>query len=127
MPELVAVMAGKVRMLFGIKLVPILARAGIIGIVLFSPWTVSRLMFGGPARCTHIHAMRFVIPDCSKICTVSLHQVVEVDVGVVEIEFVKVFGNFELNTFRSTLKRFHKSTEPDVHDSRTTAVHFALA
>ena len=127
MPELVAVMASKVRMLFDIKLLPILARADIIGIILLSPWTVSGLMFGRPASSAPIHATRLVVPDCSKLCTVSLHQVVEVDVGVVEIEFSEVFGNLELNTFRSTLKRFHKLTEPDVHESRTTVVHFALA
>ena len=68
MSLLVAIVTSKVRMLFAIHLLPILARVGIIGGILFAPWAVSSLMFGGAARSAHPNAMRLAISNRSEIC-----------------------------------------------------------
>ena len=72
MSLLVAIVTSEMRVLLAVHLLPILPRVGIIGIILLPPGTISSLVLGRVAGCAHTHAMRFRIPDCSKICKISV-------------------------------------------------------
>ena len=126
MSLLVTVVTSEMRMLFNIKLLSILAGVGIIGNILLAFRAITSLVFGGTARIAHTHTMRFGIPNCSQICTVSLHKVVQVDVGVVEVKTIEVFGDLELCSLRSTLERLHEFAHYEVCGSGPTTVEFAL-
>ena len=122
MPLFATVVTGEMRMP-NIKFLPIFARVVIIGNILFAPSAIPSLVFGGAAQSAHTHAMRFGIPNCSKICTVSLHQIVQVDVGAVEMKTIEVFGDLELCSLRLTLESLHEFAHCVVND---TTVEFAL-
>ena len=126
MSLLVAVVTSEMRMLFNIKLPLIFAEVDIIGSILLASRAITSLVFGGTARLAHTHAMRFGVPDCSQVCTVSLHEVVQVDVGVVEIKTIEVFGDLELCSLRSTIERLHEFAHYEVCGSGPTTVEFAL-
>ena len=126
MSLLVAIVTSEMRVLLAVQLLPILPRIGIIGIILFALGTISSLVFGRVAGCAHTHAMRFQIPDCSKICKISLHKIVQIDIGIVEVQTIEVLGNLELCGLRSTLKRLHKFAHGVMNDCIITAVEFTL-
>ena len=63
-------------------------------------------MIWGPTPQAHI-LINACSLYCSKVCTIALDQVVEIDVRIIHIHLVEAICDLELHCFGLAIERFH--------------------